>query len=99
MSGPLFPPLLFLLGTIYASRDALLQGIPGLFPGFDSSLESFGVPVALLHKFDCPTGRGVFIGSVAVKDNFLLLLNVEQPVQEMMQRFGSLEMHRLELFI
>jgi hypothetical protein len=39
----------FLFGTIYAIMAALLQGIASLFPGFDSSIESFDVPVALVQ--------------------------------------------------
>jgi hypothetical protein len=67
-----------------------------LLPSLDAAEEGLGIGIAQLPVLHCPTGRGVFIYSGAVKDDFLLLRNLGLALLKLGEGDGHVQMHFLE---
>jgi hypothetical protein len=65
-------------------------------PSFDAPEESPGVWISHLPALQCPTGRGVLIGSGAVEDDFPVLRERRETLPKLAEGDGHIEPHFLE---
>ena len=80
-----------------ASESVLLPDhlVPGLLPSIDTAVKRLDIPVSHPQVFDCLTGRRVLIGSGAIEDDRLVLLEIRQSRLEFLKGNRPLEHHRV----
>ena len=79
------------------SQQTLLLSnlISRLLPCLDATAKRFDIQISHPQVFDCLTGRRMLIGSGAIEDDRLVLLEIRQSRLEFLQGYRPLEHHRV----